>query len=104
MTGRSSATSPTASSVDTPRHRNNEDTLDLTFILFIRLAVLFLLPQLFSNTYRSMAINARAYPRATVKKIVKGHANKSLSRDVDALVCCVAHRIPSLLLWLNKHD
>lgn len=51
-----------------------------------------------------MAINARAYPRATVKKIVKGHANKSLSRDVDALVCCVAHRIPSLLLWLNKHD
>ncbi|XPS67763.1 hypothetical protein M3J09_000061 [Ascochyta lentis] len=29
---------------------------------------------------------ATAYPRSTVKKIVKAHANRSLSRDVDVLI------------------
>lgn len=32
------------------------------------------------------------YPRGTVKKIVKAHANRPLSKNVDVLV-----RLPSLL-------
>jgi hypothetical protein len=28
----------------------------------------------------------KTYPRATVKKIIKGHSNKSVGRNVDALV------------------
>jgi hypothetical protein len=40
----------------------------------------------------AMAPSAKTYPRATVKKIVKGHANKSLSRDVDPLVRDLPHR------------
>lgn len=66
----------------------NVNTLDLKTVLPFRarstIQVLFF--SSISTGSLVMAITAKAYPRATVKKIVKGHANKSLSRDVDALV------------------
>ena len=33
-----------------------------------------------------MAPGQKLYPRATVKKIVKAHANANLSRNVDVVV------------------
>jgi hypothetical protein len=35
-----------------------------------------------------MAVSQRLYPRATVKKIVKAHSKKNLSKNVDVLVSC----------------
>lgn len=33
-----------------------------------------------------MAVTRKPYPRATLKKILKAHTNKSVSRNADALV------------------
>ena len=33
-----------------------------------------------------MAAKIRSYPRATVKKIVKGHSQKNMGKSVDALI------------------
>ncbi|KAL3427536.1 hypothetical protein PVAG01_01045 [Phlyctema vagabunda] len=33
-----------------------------------------------------MATGQKLYPRATVKKIVKAHSNRNLSRNVDVLI------------------
>lgn len=35
-----------------------------------------------------MASTQKLYPRATVKRIVKAHSKKSVSKDVDILVWC----------------
>jgi hypothetical protein len=34
-----------------------------------------------------MAAGQRLYPRATVKKIVKAHSKRNVSKNVDVLVC-----------------
>lgn len=43
-----------------------------------------------------MGVSARTYPKNTVKKIVKAHANKSVGRDVDVLVSEML--LPTLIL------
>ncbi len=48
-----------------------------------------------------MAPGQKLYPRATVKKVVKAHANTNLSRNVDVVVGCPLHHglaSPSLTL------
>lgn len=35
-----------------------------------------------------MAATQKLYPRGTVKRIVKAHSNKSVSKNADILVCC----------------
>lgn len=34
-----------------------------------------------------MAATQKLYPRGTVKRIVKAHSNRSVSRNADILVC-----------------
>jgi hypothetical protein len=36
-----------------------------------------------------MATGQKLYPRATVKKIVKAHSKRNVSKNVDVLVGCV---------------
>ena len=49
-------------------------------------------PNRFHNTSTMPA--QTLYPRATVKKIVKAHANRPLSKTVDILVCITLPRTP----------
>ena len=45
-----------------------------------------------------MATAPKLYPRATIKKIVKAHSRKALSKNADVLVC-----VPVSWLLLSKY-
>lgn len=38
------------------------------------------------NTFDAMAATQKLYPRGTVKRIVKAHSNRSVSKNADILV------------------
>lgn len=55
-----------------------------------------------------MVASQKLYPRATIKKIVKAHSKKNVSRDVDVLVssqqtCWSAARLIHLVDFLGLH-
>lgn len=48
----------------------------------------------------------KTYPRATVKKIIKGHSGKNVGRNVDPLVsavCLAANAQQQLILLLQVY-
>lgn len=50
-----------------------------------------------SSTPSTMAATQKLYPRGTVKRIVKAHSNRSVSKNADILVC-LRHSLPQRVL------
>lgn len=48
-----------------------------------------------------MASSKRAYPRATIRKVLKAHANKNIGRNVDKLVSDGLD-MHCKVLWLDR--
>jgi len=51
-----------------------------------------LLSHLATSYLAPMSPRPKAYPRATLKKILKGHTNRNIGRGVDHLVCTIPRK------------
>ena len=51
-----------------------------------------------TNIFNTMASAQKNYPRATVRKIVKGHSRKNIGKGVDSLIYL------NYVLFIEKYD
>jgi hypothetical protein len=59
--------------------------------------------RIMSRAMTTAKTSKKLYPRSTVKKIIQGHSDKNVGRDVDALVSTGRHSNASqLITWRPK--